>query len=85
MTQSKQSTTNDVAETSTSPIQLPTLANPDREPVLILVIGSEKGIEKIVQALYLCHFAEVREWSRLLPAQTFGKLMRSLIRYVFLD
>jgi hypothetical protein len=63
----------------------PVSAEPDREPVLILVIGSQKGIDKIVSALYLRRFAAVQEWSQILPAPTIGKLMRSLIRYVSLD
>jgi len=53
--------------------------------VLILVIGEQLGIDKIVSALYLRRFAAVQEWSQILPAPTIGKLMRSLIRYVSLD
>ncbi|MCU0544555.1 MAG: peptide ABC transporter substrate-binding protein [Oscillatoriaceae cyanobacterium Prado104] len=63
----------------------PAPAEPNREPVLILVIGSQKGIDKIVSALYLRRFAEIQEWSQILPAPNVGKLMRSLIRYVSLD
>jgi hypothetical protein len=63
----------------------PVPAEPNREPVLILVIGSQKGIDKIVSALYLRRFAEIQEWSQILPASNVGKLMRSLIRYVSLD
>lgn len=65
--------------------QTPIPTDPDREPVLILVIGSEKGIDKIVRSLHLYRFDEIQEWSRLLPAQTPGKLMRSLLRYVLPD
>ncbi|MFB2980755.1 peptide ABC transporter substrate-binding protein [Microseira sp. BLCC-F43] len=80
-------TAKDVQEIPPSPaLQLtPAPTEPDREPVLILVIGSAKGIDKIVHALYKCRFAEVKEWSKLLPAFTPGKLMRSLIRHVLVD
>ncbi|MGF1493664.1 MAG: peptide ABC transporter substrate-binding protein [Microcoleaceae cyanobacterium] len=70
---------------------LPTLqpeatpAKPDREPVLVLIIGSRKGIDKIVRLLYLCRFAGVQDWSKILPSHVPGKLMRSLIRFVSLD
>jgi hypothetical protein len=57
----------------------------DREPVQMLVIGSEKGITSIVHALYLRDFAAVYEWSCLLPASVPGKLMRILTRYVSVD
>ena len=63
----------------------PVPAEADREPVPILVIGSQKGIDKIVSTLYLRRFAAVQEWSQILPPPTIGKLMGSLIRYVSLD
>ncbi|HEY9629275.1 MAG TPA: hypothetical protein V6C84_18390 [Coleofasciculaceae cyanobacterium] len=57
----------------------------DREPVQIIVMGSEQGIETMIHRLYLCRFAEVHEWTILLPAPVPGKLMRSLTRYVDLS
>jgi hypothetical protein len=70
-----------------------TLSNPDperiseagREAVQILVIGSDKGITNVVHSLHIHGFAEVREWSLLLPAPIPGKLMRSLTRYVSIE
>lgn len=59
--------------------------HPDREPVQILIIGSEPGIASVIHRLYLCRFAEVHEWTILLPAPVPGKLMRSLTRYVDLN
>ncbi len=87
MTQTQLFVSTDINEITTSPILQPNPvpAEPNREPVLILVIGSQKGIDRIVSALYLRRFAAVQEWSQIVPAQTFGKLMRSLIRYVSLD
>jgi len=87
MTQTQLFVSTDINEIPTSPTSQPNPvpAEPDREPVLILVIGSQKGIDKIVSALYLRRFAAAQEWSQILPAPTIGKLMRSLIRYVSLD
>ena len=45
-------------ESSTLPL-VPT--RPDREPVQIIIIGSEQGIESVIRRLYLCRFAEVHE------------------------
>ena len=70
------------AHTSNPP---PTPSDPEREPVQILVIGSSKGINKIVHSLYSHGFAQVGEWSLLMPAPIPGKLMRALIRNVFID
>jgi hypothetical protein len=66
----------DPQETST------TSPNPEREPVQILVIGSSSGITNIIHSLYAHHFAQISEWSPLMPAPVPGKLMRMLIRYV---
>lgn len=57
-------------------------SNPEREPVQILVIGSKEGITNIIQTLHSHRFAEIYEWSPLMPAPVPGKLMRSLLRYV---
>jgi hypothetical protein len=72
---------------------LATSSNPDperiseagREAVQILVIGSNQGITRIVHSLHIHRFAEVSEWSLLLPAPIPGKLMRSLTRYVSIE
>lgn len=61
---------------------LATLANPDREAVQILVIGSDKGITNVIHSLHIHGFAEVSEWSLLLPAPIPKKLMRTLTRHV---
>lgn len=55
----------------------------EREPVQILIVGSPKGITKIVQTFHRLGFAEVNEWSLLLPAPIPGKLMRVLTRRIF--
>ncbi len=57
-------------------------SNPEREPIQILVIGSSRGIDTIIRTLHQLRFAEVREWSPLLPSPTPGKWMRTLTRYL---
>jgi hypothetical protein len=50
--------------------------------VQILVIGSSQGVSNIIQSLYSHRFAQISEWSILMPAPIPGKLMRMLIRHV---
>jgi hypothetical protein len=64
------------------PEQTPVPPNSERESVQILVIGSKEGVTNIVHSLHSHHFAEVREWSPLMPAPVPGKLMRMLLRNV---
>ena len=87
MTQTQLFVSTDINEIPTSRTSQPNPvpAEPHREPVLILVIGEQLGMDKIVSALYLRSFAAVQEWSQILSAPTIGKLMRTLIRYVYLD
>ncbi|MBI4782562.1 MAG: hypothetical protein HY785_14775 [Oscillatoriophycideae cyanobacterium NC_groundwater_1537_Pr4_S-0.65um_50_18] len=44
----------------------------------IIVMGFEQEIEAMIHRLYLCRFAEVHEWTILLPAP----VPRKLTRYV---
>jgi hypothetical protein len=50
--------------------KLGNLPKPDKEPVKILVIGSKSAIQAIIQALHLCGFAEIFEWTDFMPAPT---------------
>ncbi len=56
--------------------------SPSREPLRILLIGSRKGITQIIQRLHILRFAEVGEWSPILPTGNPGELMSILIRHV---
>ncbi|MEO0455080.1 MAG: hypothetical protein AAF152_00665 [Cyanobacteria bacterium P01_A01_bin.114] len=53
----------------------------NRESVRLIAIGSKPGIETIIQTLHYRNFAQVSEWSPLLPHES-GKFMRILTRYV---
>ena len=79
MTQNARPNPEDMAA---APASTSTPSDLDREPVQILVIGSAEGITNIVRTLYRLRFAEVNEWSPLLPAPVPEKLMRTVIRYI---
>jgi hypothetical protein len=71
--------------TSTS-VELPSeQVSPDREALRILVIGSRRGVTGTIQTLHRLRFAEVREWSPLLPAPHPGEVMSILTRYILAD
>jgi hypothetical protein len=57
---------------------------PDRESLRILVIGSRRGVTNTIQTLHRLRFAEVREWSPLLPGPNPGEVMSILARYILL-
>ncbi|MDX2232153.1 MAG: hypothetical protein NW220_21135 [Leptolyngbyaceae cyanobacterium bins.349] len=54
----------------------------DRESLRILVIGSRHGVTTTIQTLHRLRFAEVREWSPLLPAPNSGEVMSILTRSI---
>jgi hypothetical protein len=55
---------------------------PDRESLRVLLIGSRRGVTSTIQALHRLRFAEVREWSPLMPAPNPGEVMAILTRYL---
>jgi len=54
----------------------------DRESIRVLIIGTRHGVTTTIQTLHRLRFAEVREWSPLLPAPSSGEVMSILTRYV---
>lgn len=58
---------------------------PDRESLRILIIGSRRGVTGTIQTLHRLRFAEVREWSPLMPTPTPGEVMSILTRYILAD
>lgn len=54
----------------------------EREPVRLMAIGSREGVLRVIHTLHRLRFAEVSEWSPLLPAQTPGEVMSILTRYL---
>ena len=55
---------------------------PERESLRVLLIGSRNGVINTIQTLYRLGFAEVAEWSPLLPAPNPGEVMSILTRYL---
>lgn len=58
---------------------------PSRESLRVLVIGSRKGVTSTIHTLHRLGFAEVGEWSPLLPAPTPGEVMSILTRYILAE
>jgi len=54
----------------------------DREPVLIIVIGSRYGITRIIQRLVQLGFAQMHEWSKPQIDPNSGKLMQIMTKYI---
>lgn len=67
------------ADSVTMPTELPV---PDRESLRIMIIGSRRGVTRTIQTLHHLRFAEVREWSPLLPTATPGEVMSILTRSI---
>jgi hypothetical protein len=57
----------------------------EREPLRLLVIGSRTGVSRTIQTLHRLRFAEVREWSPLMPGPNPGEVMSILTRYIRLE
>ncbi|NJN86188.1 MAG: hypothetical protein HC881_07545 [Leptolyngbyaceae cyanobacterium SL_7_1] len=67
---------------STSSNQSIAPTNPNREPVTIMIIGSQWAVNLIIHTLFRLGFAQVTEWSKLQIEPTTRKFMSVLIRYV---
>ena len=55
---------------------------PHREALRVLLIGTRSGVTGTIQTLYRLGFAQVSDWSPLLPAPTPGEVMSILTRYI---
>lgn len=53
-----------------------------QEFVKVMVIGSRKGITSIIKMLHTLRFAEVGEWSPIMPHSESGELMSVLRKRV---
>ncbi|MCL6435325.1 MAG: hypothetical protein K6T90_14150 [Leptolyngbyaceae cyanobacterium HOT.MB2.61] len=71
--------------TSPSPAKEPVEPPPERESLRILVIGSRRGVTGTIQTLHRLRFAEVREWSPLMPGPNPGEVMSILTRYILAE
>lgn len=73
------------SDSAPSPTSVETPIEPttsDRESLRVLLIGTRQGVTTTIQTLHRLRFAEVREWSPLLPAPNSGEVMSILTRYI---
>ena len=66
-------------------IKTVTEPNSGREFVKVIVVGSAKGVVKIIHTLYRLGFAEVTEWSQPTATANPGEVMSVMKRFVLLD
>ena len=55
---------------------------PGRESVKVVIYGSKTGVNNTILTLYKLGFAQVNEWSALLPSPNPGEVMSILTRYI---
>jgi hypothetical protein len=77
----------DASQPDSASIEVRASTDPEsrREFVKVIVVGSRKGVVKIIHALYRLGFAEVTEWSPPTPTANPGEVMSVLRRCVLLD
>lgn len=66
-------------------VQASTEPSSGKEFVKVIVVGSPKGVVKIIHTLYRLGFAEVTEWSSPSPTTKPGEVMSVMTRLVLLD
>jgi hypothetical protein len=66
-------------------LQASTRSDSRREFVKVIVVGSAKGVVKIIHTLYRLGFANVTDWSPLTPTANPGEVMSVMKRCVFVD
>ncbi len=59
-----------------------TETTPDRESVKVVIYGSKRGVNNTILTLYKLGFAQVNEWSPLLPSSNPGEVMSILTRHI---
>ncbi|MCG6138729.1 MAG: hypothetical protein MET45_29730 [Nostoc sp. LLA-1] len=55
---------------------------PNREPLKHLLIGSSKAVTGTIHYLKVIGYADVDDWSQLLPTGNPGEVMSILIRHI---
>ncbi|WP_414526609.1 hypothetical protein [Nodularia chucula] len=59
-------------------------ASPVREPIKHLLIGSPKAVTSTIHLLQVIGYANVKDWSPLLPTANAGEVMSILSRQIWL-
>lgn len=58
--------------------------NPERESVKVVIFGTKTGVNNTILTLYKLGFAQVNEWSPLLPSSNPGEVM-SILNKAYYD
>jgi hypothetical protein len=80
----------DAERVTSSRLWLPTGENlptptDDYELLRVLLIGSHRGVNSTIRTLFVLKFAQVGEWSPLLPAANSAEVMSILTRRIKQD
>ncbi|GET44633.1 hypothetical protein MiSe_94640 [Microseira wollei NIES-4236] len=54
---------------------------PEREKVQFLIISSREGVQEQIRNFYVMGFAQVDEWSPIVPVPNSDRVMTILTRY----
>lgn len=75
------------SSTSPDPVTLSSSSDPteNRELLRVLLVGSRDVVTTTIDNLYNLGFAEVREWSELLPAPNPGEVISILSCYIVVE
>ena len=55
---------------------------PERESLKVVIFGTKTGVNNTILTLYKLGFAQVNEWSPLLPSSNPSEVMSILIRHI---
>ena len=77
----------DASEPESASVELEASADSDsdREFVKLIVVGSPKGVTKIIHTLFRLGFAEVTEWSQPVPTANPREVMSVMKRCVLVN
>lgn len=67
------------------PNQTHSQASPEREPIKHTLIGSPKAVTSTIRVLHQLRYAEISDWSPLVPTGNTGEVMSILIRSILVQ
>ncbi|BAY50656.1 hypothetical protein SAMD00079811_82870 (plasmid) [Scytonema sp. HK-05] len=67
------------------PNQTNSQASPEREPIRHTLIGSPKAVNSTIRVLHQLRYAEISDWSPLVPTGNTGEVMSILIRSILVQ
>jgi hypothetical protein len=67
------------------PNQTSPQASPERQPIRHTLIGSPKAVNSTIRVLHQLKYAEISDWSPLVPTGNIGEVMSILIRSILVQ